>query len=177
MNSPYSCVVTHFLVTGTFNIPKFFEFKHIDDERNGTHYLEYAPTVMNEDKSYITFSSWWDELIVTGIVPFLALVGFNSRIYLKLRASDKQEYRFVGQQKIPTEVPTMTVTTVAYVPSSDEDTISKTSIPLNGDNMSNHRNSSPLALNKNSSKALSALSENRPNGGSIFPNGNQILFD
>ena len=66
----------------------------------------------------------------------------------------------------------MTVTTVAYVPSSDEDTISKTSIPLNGDNVSNHRNSSPVALNKNSSRALSALSENRPNGGSIFPNGN-----
>ena len=126
---------------------------------------------MNEDKNYITFSSWWDELIVTGIIPFLALVGFNSRIYLKLRASDKQEYRFVGQQKLPTEVPTMTVTTTAYVPSSDEDTISKSSIPPTGDNISNHRNSSPLVLNKNNSKALSAFSENRPNGGSVFPNG------
>ena len=156
---------------GTFNIPKFFEFQLIDSERNGTYFLDYSPTLMNEDKNYITFSSWWDELIVTGIIPFLALVGFNSRIYLKLRASDKQEYRFVGHQKLPTEAPTATVTTTAYVQSSDEDTISNTCIPPTGDNMSNHRNSSPLVLNKHSSKTILSSSEMRPNGGSMFPNG------
>ncbi len=44
-------------------------------------------------QEYITFSSWWDELIVTGVLPLSALVVFNTRIYLKLRASDRQEYR------------------------------------------------------------------------------------
>lgn len=50
-------------------------------------------------QDYITFSSWWDELIVTGILPLSSLVVFNSRIYLKLRASDRQEYRFVGRKR------------------------------------------------------------------------------
>lgn len=43
---------------------------------------------MNEDQTYITFSSWWDELIITGIVPFALLVYFNSKIYFNLSASE-----------------------------------------------------------------------------------------
>ena len=98
------------LTSGTFNIPKFFEWKLVFDD-NGT--VEYAPTVMNEDKSYITWSSWWDELIVTGVVPFLALVIFNSKIYLKLRESDRQEYRFVGRKEAPSQgIPRICTTTV-----------------------------------------------------------------
>ena len=52
-------------------------------------WTDYWTTPLNEDQDYITFSSWWDELIVTGIIPLSALVVFNSRIYLKLRASDR----------------------------------------------------------------------------------------
>ncbi len=37
-----------------------------------------------EDPTYIRFSSYWDELITTGIVPLLALIYFNLRIYLKV---------------------------------------------------------------------------------------------
>ncbi len=56
-------------------------------------YTDYKTTRLNELQDYITFSSWWDELIVTGVLPLSALVVFNTRIYLKLRASDRQEYR------------------------------------------------------------------------------------
>ena len=110
---------------------------------------------MNEDKSYITFSSWWDELIVTGILPFLALVGFNSRIYLKLRASDKQEYRFVGvRQNVTADIPTMTLTT-ACVQSSDEDDISNSCVPPMYDTLSEHRHSSPCIQARKCSGRLS----------------------
>ena len=40
---------------------------------------------------------------MTGVIPLSALVVFNSRIYLKLRASDRQEYRFVGRKRVPSE--------------------------------------------------------------------------
>ena len=42
------------------------------------------------------FSSYWDDITVKGFVPLLALVYFNSRIYLKIRASAKFENRHVG---------------------------------------------------------------------------------
>ena len=157
---------------GTFNIPKFFEFELIDSERNGTYFLDYSPTIMNEDKNYITFSSWWDELIVIGILPFFALVAFNSRIYMKLRASDKQEYRFVGHQKLPMEMPTMTITT-ACVQSSDEDDMSNSCIPPMGDNHNNHRYASPLSSSKQCSGHFASSNSTKP----LIPsNGDQILL-
>lgn len=90
---PYAVVV--FFVASAGNIPRFLEF-HLKTIDNKT---DYWTTPLNEDQDYITFSSWWDELIVTGIIPLSALVLFNSRIYLKLRASDRQEYRFVGRKR------------------------------------------------------------------------------
>jgi len=42
------------------------------------------------------FSSYWDDITVKGCVPLLALVYFNTRIYLKIRASAKFENRHIG---------------------------------------------------------------------------------
>eukprot|EP00095_Tigriopus_kingsejongensis_P000943 maker-scaffold360_size197209-snap-gene-0.39 protein:Tk00943 transcript:maker-scaffold360_size197209-snap-gene-0.39-mRNA-1 annotation:"fmrfamide receptor-like isoform x1" len=89
---PYAVIVL--CVSSSVNIPRFLEF-HLKTIDNKT---DYWTTPLNENQDYITFSSWWDELIVTGIIPLSALVLFNSRIYLKLRASDRQEYRFVGRK-------------------------------------------------------------------------------
>ena len=157
---------------GTFNIPKFFEFELTKDQRNGTIFTDYSPTIMNEDKNYITFSSWWDELIVTGIIPFLALVAFNSKIYVQLRASDKQEYRFVGKQKVEADIPTMTFTTVC-VPSSDEDDISTACLPEVGDNLDNPQCRSLLTPNNQCKRDLSISAKTKP---LLSPKGGQILL-
>merc|ERR1711935_55026 len=76
----------------TFNIPKYFEFQWED---NGE---DYKPTALNENRTYIVFCSWWNDLTVFGIIPFVALVVFNLKIYFKVRSSDKLEYRFVGRK-------------------------------------------------------------------------------
>ena len=91
------CHVTHNLkkllpFPGTFNIPKFFEFELTEDGQ------DYITTLLNENENYIVFCSWWNDLIVLGIIPFVALVVFNMKIYLKVRSSDKLEYRFVGKK-------------------------------------------------------------------------------
>lgn len=81
---------------GTFNIPKYFEFKlqfnNDDDE------MDYVTTELYEDKTYIVFCSWWNDLIVFGIIPFVSLVFFNLKIYFKVRSSDKM-VRFVGRKQ------------------------------------------------------------------------------
>ena len=125
---------------------------------------------MNEDKSYITFSSWWDELIVTGIIPFFALVAFNSKIYLKLRASDNQEYRFVGQQKVETDIPTMTVTTANVLESDDDESV--TCLPPMAQNINYHGSSSSLTPKIESGRNISYPINNKPIS---FGNGDQIL--
>ncbi len=60
----------------TVDIPRFFHFELINND--------YWTTSIMEDPTYIRFSSYWDELITTGIVPLLALIYFNLRIYLKV---------------------------------------------------------------------------------------------
>ena len=35
------------------------------------------------------FTGWWDDIVVTGVVPFLALVFFNLQIYCKIRCAAK----------------------------------------------------------------------------------------
>ena len=46
---------------------------------------EYWTTSLSENADYVRFRGWWDELVVTGMAPFIALVFFNVRIYRKIR--------------------------------------------------------------------------------------------
>ena len=46
---------------------------------------EYWTTSLSENEDYVRFRGWWDELVVTGMAPFIALVFFNARIYRKIR--------------------------------------------------------------------------------------------
>ena len=82
---------------GTFNIPKFFEFR-ITTNSKGEY--DYDTTTLNENKAYIVFCSWWVDLIVFGFLPLVSLVVFNLKIYLKVKTSDRLEYRFVGRKTL-----------------------------------------------------------------------------
>ena len=69
-------------------IPRFFQFHLIDQD--------YWTTPLMENPNYVRISSIWDELLISGLIPLLALTYFNGRIYCKIRSSGKFEYRFVG---------------------------------------------------------------------------------
>ena len=84
----------------TFNVPKFFEFRLETVQKGNETDYQYQTTKLNEQKNYIAFSSWWDDLIVLGIIPLVALLVFNSKIYMKVRGSSKMEYRFVGRRSL-----------------------------------------------------------------------------
>ena len=63
-------------------LPRFLSFKLITiDAINVT---EYWTTSIMEDPDYIRFSSYWDDLIVTGFLPLILIIYFNLRIYLEV---------------------------------------------------------------------------------------------
>jgi len=44
---------------------------------------EYTNLVL--DELYIHYTSWWENLLTLGLLPAVALVYFNTRIYRKIR--------------------------------------------------------------------------------------------
>ena len=79
----------------TVEIPRFFQFHLIDQD--------YWTTPLMENPDYVRISSIWDELLISGLIPLLALTYFNGRIYCKIRSSGKFEYRFVGSSGATTK--------------------------------------------------------------------------
>ena len=63
------------------NLPRYLQFELIDDS------TEYWTSPIMENPDYIRFSSYWDEIFISGIVPLVSLVFFNTRIYLKVKSS------------------------------------------------------------------------------------------
>ena len=66
-----------------FNIPKFMEAE-IRYDSNSTDYpnepyLEVTP--LRKDPDYAIYYNNWTRLAVLGILPFLLLVYFNTKIY------------------------------------------------------------------------------------------------
>ena len=78
-------MITVTILSISLNARKFFEFQlnHDKSDYETTSLMEYPP--------YIVFSNTWQELIVTGALPFLVLIICNINIYLKIRESSKHE--------------------------------------------------------------------------------------
>ena len=78
--SPYKYVAVVIVTSVILKVPRFFHFKLI--------YIygapEYWTTPMIEDPSYIRFSSYWDDLFTTGVLPLAISIFFNLKIYLKV---------------------------------------------------------------------------------------------
>ena len=80
------------MATTLNNLPRFFEFQLIFDEK-GT---DYWTSDINEDPRYITMSSY-NELITTGFFPLLALCYYNYKIYARMKLSCNIDLgRYVG---------------------------------------------------------------------------------
>ena len=61
-------------------IPRFFHFRIINENGIWT----YGTTRLMEDPSYIWFTAYWDDLFITGLLPFSILIYLNARIYFKV---------------------------------------------------------------------------------------------
>ena len=59
-------------------IPRFFQFELKSSGQ------DYKISDMMGDPSYIRFNSYWDEIVVTGFMPFLLLIYFNLKLYFQV---------------------------------------------------------------------------------------------
>ena len=78
--SPFKYVIFVLITSLILKIPRFFHFKLI----RVYEVPEYWTTVIMEDPIYIRFSSYWDDLFVTGVLPLGMAIFFNLKIYLKV---------------------------------------------------------------------------------------------
>ncbi|TRY78397.1 hypothetical protein TCAL_08983 [Tigriopus californicus] len=85
------------VTTVCLEIPRFFEFKLISLP---DFTITYWTTALMDNETYIQFTSYWDDIITTGLLPFSGLIFFNSSIYLKIRKSFFQKYCFVDKNFI-----------------------------------------------------------------------------
>ena len=81
LQSPYKYVVVVFITSIILKLPRFFQFKLIETVDGET---DYWTTSIMEDPVYIRFSSYWDDLIVTGFLPLILIIYFNLKIYLEV---------------------------------------------------------------------------------------------
>lgn len=62
-------------------LPRFLQLRLITLNGN----TDYWTTEIMDDVVYIRFSSYWDDLFVTGALPLIILMFLNLRIYLKVK--------------------------------------------------------------------------------------------
>ncbi|XP_040576694.1 uncharacterized protein [Lepeophtheirus salmonis] len=94
-HAPSKFILFVIFISITLEIPRFFQFRLITNSTD-FYATDFWTTDLMEDPDYIQFSSYWDEMITTGAVPLLALIYFNARMILKIRASSRFSHRFVG---------------------------------------------------------------------------------
>ena len=85
LQSPYKYAAAVIITSVVLRLPRFFQFKVI------TFYgvTEYWTTSIMEDPNYIRFSSYWDDLFSTGVLPLGMSIFFNLKIILKVINSYK----------------------------------------------------------------------------------------
>ena len=80
----YKYIIAVAMISVGEGVPRFFEFRLFETQNNT---WDYDTTTLNEDPMYVQFNAYWNELLVTGLLPLILLVIMNFRIYLKIRAS------------------------------------------------------------------------------------------
>ena len=84
--SPWKFILFVVTISIMTRLPRFFTFELKED---GT---DYRISDMLQDPIYIRFSSYWDDIVVTGLIPLLLLMYFHSKMYLKVKMATKYIY-------------------------------------------------------------------------------------
>ena len=69
-----------------FNIPKFLEAELIYDG-NGSGFPELGVTSLRLHKDYVIYYNHLARLLILGVIPFILLVFFNTKIYKDVMVS------------------------------------------------------------------------------------------
>lgn len=86
------CCTFLLIFSVSVNLPKFLEFQVLDI--NGTSVL--LTTDLAEDKTYMKWCNYWDQLIIHGAIPFAVLAVANFRICKSLTKSESKRMDLTG---------------------------------------------------------------------------------
>ena len=78
--SPCKYVLVVLITSLLLKFPRFFRFKLITAYGS----TQYWTTSITEDPALIRFSSYWDDLFTTGVLPLGLSIFLNLRIYFKV---------------------------------------------------------------------------------------------
>ena len=78
--SPWKYITFAVITSIIIKIPLFFQFELI---YNNDAPQYWTSPIMN-DPNYVLFTSYWDELFTTGILPLAVTSFFNIKIYIKV---------------------------------------------------------------------------------------------
>ncbi|XP_059082069.1 uncharacterized protein LOC131879707 [Tigriopus californicus] len=96
--SPCTYIIMVLLIAFLVNVSKFFEFKLATSEKENSTELVYTTTELNEQASYVVFSSY-HECLIGEVLPLLALCILNFQISIKIWNSGKMNHRHLGPTK------------------------------------------------------------------------------
>ena len=88
--SPYKYFSMVIITSIVLKLPRFFHFTTITIDGKP----QYWTTHIMENPVYIRFSSYWDDLIVTGFLPLMVTIFFNLRIYLQVIEITNEYFAF-----------------------------------------------------------------------------------
>ena len=75
----YKYIVIVVILSLSIEFPRFFEMKLNSDKS------QYWTTDLMENPRYVQFSSYWNDITATGLVPLLLLCYMNLRIFFKVQ--------------------------------------------------------------------------------------------
>jgi len=78
LQSPGKFIIFVVTISIMTKLPRFFQFELKDDGK------DYKISDMMGDPIYIRFTSYWDDIFVTGFIPLLLLMYFNVKLYFKV---------------------------------------------------------------------------------------------
>lgn len=79
----YKYILIVMIVSVLLEFPRFFEMALSDDKSH------YWTTSLKENPNYVQFSSYWNEITATLLMPLLLLMYMNLRIFLKIKVFER----------------------------------------------------------------------------------------
>ena len=75
----YKYIIAVISLSVTIEFPRFLEMKLNKDNS------QYWTTDLMENPDYVQFSSYWNDIIVTGLLPLILLCYMNLRVFIKIK--------------------------------------------------------------------------------------------
>ena len=105
----YKYIIIVVILSITIEFPRFFEMKLINDNS------AYWTTDLMENPDYVLFSSYWNDIIVTGLLPLVLLCYLNLRVFIKIKVNCLIHCEYLKEHRSTSKYPNIPQSTQKYI--------------------------------------------------------------